>query len=97
VRRDHLGYRHSGHGICRADEDFLRGRSLARSGNSSPQKHAVQHSEYRHIQKDMQRTVWVSGCKSGYQNANGQIDALWPGYTWEYWLTTRRFQVSDYL
>jgi len=68
--------------------------------NSAPPlrlKPAVQQSEYRQIQHDMQRTVWVSGCKSWYQNANGQIDTLWPGYTWQYWLKARKFQADDYL
>ena len=69
----------------------------ARGAQSLRLKPAVQQGEYQQIQKDMQRTVWVSGCKSWYQNANGQIDTLWPGYTWQYWLKTRRFQVSDYL
>lgn len=57
----------------------------------------VQAYDYAAVQKNMQRTVWASGCKSWYQNANGQIDTLWPGYTWQYWLKTRRFQVADYL
>ena len=57
----------------------------------------VQRDEYTQIQHKMKRTVWASGCKSWYQNADGHIDTLWPGYTWEYWLKTRRFQVTDYL
>ena len=57
----------------------------------------VQRDEYTRIQHKMKGTVWSSGCKSWYQNADGHIDTLWPGYTWEYWLKTRRFQVIDYL
>jgi cation diffusion facilitator CzcD-associated flavoprotein CzcO len=57
----------------------------------------VQQDDYALNQRKMKGTVWSSGCKSWYQNAQGQIDTLWPGYTWEYWLKTRRFQVSDYL
>jgi hypothetical protein len=49
------------------------------------------------MQQKMKSTVWSSGCKSWYQNAQGEIDTLWPGYTWEYWLQTRRFKASDYL
>lgn len=56
----------------------------------------VQQDDYRLNQRKMQGTVWASGCKSWYQNADGHIDTLWPGYTWEYWLKTRRFQVGDY-
>ena len=57
----------------------------------------VQQDEYTQIQQKMKATVWSSGCKSWYQNADGHIDTLWPGYTWEYWLKTRRFQAADYL
>lgn len=57
----------------------------------------VQQDDYQLNQRKMQGTVWASGCKSWYQNADGHIDTLWPGYTWEYWLKTRRFQVGDYL
>lgn len=57
----------------------------------------VQQREYRALQHKMQRTVWASGCKSWYQNAQGTIDTLWPGYTWEYWLKTRRWQAAHYL
>jgi cation diffusion facilitator CzcD-associated flavoprotein CzcO len=56
----------------------------------------VQQDDYQLNQRKMQGTVWASGCKSWYQNADGHIDTLWPGYTWEYWLKTRRFQVGDY-
>jgi len=57
----------------------------------------VQRDDYTLIQQKMKGTVWASGCKSWYQHADGHIDTLWPGYTWEYWLQTRRFQVADYL
>lgn len=57
----------------------------------------VQRDDYAEIQQKMKGTVWSSGCKSWYQNADGHIDTLWPGYTWEYWLKTRRFQMGDYL
>jgi cation diffusion facilitator CzcD-associated flavoprotein CzcO len=57
----------------------------------------VQQDEYTQIQQKMKGTVWSSGCKSWYQNADGHIDTLWPGYTWEYWLKTRRFPVAEYL
>ncbi|MCF8168237.1 MAG: NAD(P)/FAD-dependent oxidoreductase, partial [Rhodoferax sp.] len=57
----------------------------------------VQRDDYARVQQQMQGTVWTSGCKSWYQNAQGQIDTLWPGYTWEYWLKTRRFALTDYV
>nr|WP_295784468.1 NAD(P)/FAD-dependent oxidoreductase [Rhodoferax sp.] len=56
----------------------------------------VQRDDYAAIQKKMKGTVWSSGCKSWYQHADGHIDTLWPGYTWEYWLKTRQFVAADY-
>ena len=56
----------------------------------------VQKDDYARTQLKMKGTVWSSGCHSWYQNAKGDIDTLWPGYTWEYWLKTRRFSAADY-
>lgn len=56
----------------------------------------VQRDGYAVVQQKMKGTVWSSGCKSWYQHADGHIDTLWPGYTWEYWLKTRRFRAADY-
>jgi cation diffusion facilitator CzcD-associated flavoprotein CzcO len=73
-------------------------RSLRRQGKTVLRLRTdVQRDDYALMQQKMKGTVWSSGCKSWYQNADGYIDTLWPGYTWEYWLKTRRFQVSDYL
>ena len=57
----------------------------------------VQRQDYAVVQQKMKGTVWSSGCKSWYQHADGRIDTLWPGYTWEYWLKTRRFRAADYV
>ena len=56
----------------------------------------VQRRDYSTVQAKMKSTVWSSGCNSWYQNANGNIDTLWPSYTWKYWLQTRRLESSDY-
>lgn len=73
-------------------------RSLRRRGQKVLRlRPDVQRDDYAVMQQKMKGTVWSSGCKSWYQNADGHIDTLWPGYTWEYWLKTRRFQVADYL
>ncbi|MDZ7920043.1 NAD(P)/FAD-dependent oxidoreductase [Rhodoferax sp.] len=58
---------------------------------------AVADADYCELQDKMKGTVWASGCHSWYQNARGHIDTLWPGYTWQYWLQTRRFKAEDYL
>ena len=56
----------------------------------------VQKHDYAGVQAKMKGTVWSSGCHSWYQNASGNIDTLWPSYTWRYWLLTRRFARADY-
>mgnify|MGYP000184202022 CR=1 FL=1 len=45
----------------------------------------------------LQDTVWQSGgCRSWYQAADGRNPVLWPGFTFEYWLKTRKVDLSDY-
>ncbi len=49
------------------------------------------------LQRRMRRTVWTSGCGSWYLDARGRNTTLWPGFTWEYRLRTRRFDAANYL
>ena len=49
------------------------------------------------IQERLERTVWSTGCKSWYQDAEGRNTTLWPGATAEFMLRTMRFAPSDYL
>ena len=48
------------------------------------------------IQKRMQGTVWTSGCKSWYLDANGHNTTLWPGFTLEYRYRTHHFDPQHY-
>jgi cation diffusion facilitator CzcD-associated flavoprotein CzcO len=48
------------------------------------------------LQRRLARTVWSSGCNSWYQDANGRITTLWPGFTVEFWWRTRRFEAAAY-
>jgi cation diffusion facilitator CzcD-associated flavoprotein CzcO len=41
-------------------------------------------------------TVWATGCKSWYQTRTGKNTTLWPGFTWEFRMRTRRFDPPDY-
>jgi len=41
------------------------------------------------VQRKMQGTVWMSGCKSWYLSADGRNYTLWPGFTFDYWARTR--------
>ncbi len=49
------------------------------------------------IQRRLQGTVWTSGCKSWYQQADGKNTALWPASTWSFWLKTRKVKAGDYV
>ncbi|MEV1288564.1 NAD(P)/FAD-dependent oxidoreductase [Micromonospora sp. NPDC049679] len=50
-----------------------------------------------HVDRKMAGTVWSQGgCRSWYLDENGRNSALWPGYTWSYWLRTRRFDAAAY-
>jgi cation diffusion facilitator CzcD-associated flavoprotein CzcO len=49
------------------------------------------------LQGRLARTVWsTGGCSSWYQAANGKNVTLWPGFTFEYRLRTRRFDAEAY-
>lgn len=48
------------------------------------------------IARKMQKMVWSSGCKSWYQASNGKITTLWPGFSWQFRLATRRFDEKEY-
>ena len=48
------------------------------------------------IQHALQGTVWSSGCRSWYQQADGRNFTLWPYSTWRYWLETRRVDAARY-
>lgn len=48
------------------------------------------------IQQKFNGTVWQTGCASWYNQADGKNVMIWPGYTWEYWLRTRRVKAKDY-
>ena len=59
-------------------------------------KDQVQDQFNHKIQQQFQGTVWQSGCVSWYQQDGGKNFALWPSYTWKYWLSTRQANVADY-
>lgn len=50
----------------------------------------------RGIQGKLTKTVWTSGCKSWYVDANGKNTTLWPGFTFVYRGKTRRFKADQY-
>ncbi len=56
----------------------------------------IQQAFNAEMQKRMHDTVWTSGCKSWYLDANGNNTTLWPGFTFEYRHRTRHFDPQHY-
>jgi len=49
------------------------------------------------IQRKLREGVWTQGgCKSWYLDAQGVNRTLWPGFTWRYWLKTRKVDAADF-
>ncbi|GII24465.1 flavin-containing monooxygenase [Planosporangium mesophilum] len=69
-------------------------RSGARAIEPTPE---AQRAFVSDVDRKMTGTVWSSGgCRSWYLDATGRNSTLWPGYTWSYWLRTRRFDPAPY-
>jgi cation diffusion facilitator CzcD-associated flavoprotein CzcO len=57
----------------------------------------AQEAFNRELQPRLKRSIWASGCKSWYLDENGNNPTLWPGFSVEYWLRTRKMDQSLYL
>lgn len=50
------------------------------------------------INNRLKKMVWNSGgCKSWYLNDKGENFTVWPGFTWKYWVETRKLITRDYV
>ena len=47
------------------------------------------------VQARLSTSVW-SGCRSWYLDANGRNVTIWPYFSWQYWLQTRRLRIRDF-
>ncbi len=56
----------------------------------------VQREYNELLRARIRKSVWASGCKSWYQTRDGKNTTLWPGFTFEFRMKTRRFEASDY-
>ncbi len=56
----------------------------------------VQEAFNTELQERMPGTVWSSGCASWYLDATGRNTTIWPGFTFEFWQRTRRFDAKHY-
>ena len=57
---------------------------------------AAQTDYNRALQKRMRRTVFVTGCESWYRTSRGENPILWPGFSFSYWIRSRRVNTSAY-
>jgi cation diffusion facilitator CzcD-associated flavoprotein CzcO len=57
----------------------------------------VQEHSNREIQRRMKRTVWSTGCRSWYLDAQGNNPTLWPDWTWRFRQRTSRFDPAEYV
>jgi len=56
----------------------------------------VQDAYNERIQRRLKQTVWASGCKSWYMNADGKNTALYPGLTLTFRKETKKFDPLAY-
>ena len=56
----------------------------------------VQTKFNEEIQKKLEGTVWLSGCKSWYLSENGKNYTVWPGFTLEFRNRTKHINLNDY-
>ncbi|CAM4784190.1 unnamed protein product [Rotaria magnacalcarata] len=61
-------------------------------------KHNVHEKFNQTIQSKLKTTVWQSGgCHSWYQDAKGNNTAIWPGFTWDYIVYMKYFDIDSYI
>jgi cation diffusion facilitator CzcD-associated flavoprotein CzcO len=68
---------------------------VARDGVAMDVRAEVQRRYEAGLQERLDRSVWNSGCRSWYLK-DGRNPVIWPGFTFEYWLKTRRLNPEDY-
>ncbi len=56
----------------------------------------VQTTYNERVRDRLKRTVWSSGCTSWYQTRTGRNTTLWPGFTFEFRMRTRKFDATAY-
>ncbi|EHR62695.1 flavin-containing monooxygenase [Saccharomonospora cyanea] len=49
------------------------------------------------IQRKLANGIWTrGGCRSWYLDSQGVNRTIWPGFTWRYWMRTRRLDPADF-
>ena len=68
-----------------------------RGATSSEVRKDVQDAYNAALQERMRGTVWTTGgCNSWYLDETGRNTTLWPGFSWELRLRTRRFDPTEH-
>ncbi|MFD8497393.1 flavin-containing monooxygenase [Amycolatopsis sp. NPDC059657] len=58
---------------------------------------SVQAAFNDEIQRKLASGVWsTGGCTSWYLDSKGVNRTIWPGFTWQYWLRTRKVDTGDF-
>ncbi|MFC4004794.1 flavin-containing monooxygenase [Prauserella oleivorans] len=69
----------------------------SRSAGAIEVRPEVQAQFNADIQRKLERGIWTQGgCKSWYLDAQGVNRTIWPGFTWRYWMQTRKLEPSDF-
>lgn len=69
---------------------------LARGKALEPRPEAQERFNVE-IQRKLANGIWTQGgCRSWYLDAKGVNRTIWPGFTWRYWLETRKIRLADY-
>ncbi|WP_240138035.1 flavin-containing monooxygenase [Streptomyces sp. MUM 178J] len=76
--------------------DYLRQLTVLGGRAALAPRPSAVHAWNRTVQRRMERTVWNTGCKSWYLDANGRNTTLWPGTTTEFRNATRRVDLTEY-
>lgn len=59
-------------------------------------KEKVQDDQFEYFQKRMKNSSWLSGCSSWYLNEDGTNSTMWPGFSFEYVLRTKKLKPEVY-
>jgi len=77
--------------------DALRGMRAHRVASAEVRADVMRRYNAE-VDRRLAGTVWAQGgCASWYQDRTGRVAALWPGYTWQFRRSTRRFDPRDYV
>lgn len=74
----------------------LLGHLKSRKARTLEVKAEVQDAFNQKLQEQLGGSIWATGCKSWYQHKSGKITALWPGFTFQFWLRARAVNAADY-